>query len=140
MCFFPFTHWTFEGYIFLYFIGRLGTKPSVWLNLSSDCISTTLVCLSKWARHKSAVACRFAWLFKMVGFHYTCFVYNSDEKWSFQLQAAGLAQGLGKLGLGLRPHFQWLKVQIFIKLYIYIYIFIYLKVMHFFLSVMLKIL
>ena len=94
-----FIHWTFEGYIFLNFTGGLGTKPSVWLYLSSDCVSTTLVCLSKWARHKNAVTCRFAWSFKMVGFHYICFVYNSDEKWWFQLQVAGPAQGLG-----LRPH------------------------------------
>ena len=92
-----FIHWTFEGYIFLYSPGRLCTKPSVWLYLSSDFFSTTLVCLSKWARHKNAVACRFAWSFKKVGFHYICFVYNSDEKWWFQLQVA--AQGLG-----LRPH------------------------------------
>ena len=94
-----FIHWTFEGYIFLNLTGGLGTKPSVWFYLSSDCVSTTLVCLSKWAHHKNAVTCRFAWSFKVVGFHYICFVYNSDEKWWFQLQVAGPAQGLG-----LRPH------------------------------------
>ena len=94
-----FIHWTFEGYIFPNLTGGLGTKPSVWLYLSSDCVSTTLVCWSKWARHKNAVTCRFARSFKMVGFLYICFVYNSDEKWWFQLHVAGPAQGLG-----LRPH------------------------------------
>ena len=82
----------------------------------------------------------------MVGFHYVCFVYNSDEKLWFQLQVAGPAQGLGlrphpkkqkkKIHLGKKAPLSRVKSPNFYKI-IYIYIF---KGYAFFLLVVLRIL